>query len=213
MKHQKHFSPSNPQVDGVLHKPLLVDVDGVMLNYVAGFVEYFFIKFGRRLDPTGPSDYNMTAWMGVRDDQTCKAILSDFNNGDLGGFAKLPVYPGVKERILAAHSAGREVHVITSSSRRPASVEMRRQNLHEQVGPYFTSITCIDLHESKLPYLMEHPESVWLEDNYQNALLGVEAGHESYVIRSSHNRHFEGQHDQTHLVSWISSWTDLDLHI
>lgn len=181
----------------LLNRPLgkandiLIDCDGVLLDWLEGFQMYARLHLGLNLDPEGPSNFNLTHWLGVADHDETVRIIDEFNAGISGHFSKLPVMPGAAQALNALHQQGRDIHVITSCSTHPDVVTMRRKNLESIFGRIFNSITHIDLLDKKAPLLEQHVPAIWVEDNFDNAIAGARAGHRTFLIRSPHNRSHE----------------------
>lgn len=55
----KHFL--NTQPDNSKARNLLLDCDGVLLNWLGGFIQYAQHALGKPLDPAGPNDFNLSA--------------------------------------------------------------------------------------------------------------------------------------------------------
>lgn len=187
---------------------IILDCDGVMLDWLAGFRVYAEARLGRKLDPRGPSSFDLYPWLGLENFAQALELIQDFHEGDGGEFGRLVPLPGAVEALQAFHSAGREIHVITACSLNPAVIGMRKANLVSVFGPIFKEIHCVGVRDSKRPLLDAYAPAVWIEDKFENALDGLEAGHKTYLIRSSHNAVHEAAGKTEGLIC-VDGWGDI----
>jgi hypothetical protein len=176
-----------------MHKPnLLLDVDGVLLDWLSGFEDYLLTHAPHlHRDFSGLSDVdNLEQLLGMPDD-VMHAWIDRFHAHD--AFEHLQPLPGAREaiRILAPWC---KISCITASGSSPVSVHMRRNNLHTQFGDVFEHIICVDRSTDKPEHLQAFDSGYWVEDQLKNALMGVRAGHESFLQNALYNRQ---QHDDT----------------
>ncbi len=138
-------------------------------------------------------------------------MISAFNDGEDGYFGLLKPMPGAVEALQSAHAAGREMTIITACSINPKVIAQREQNLLDVFGDIFRDIHAVDLKASKRDLLSGFQNMAWVEDKTENALLGAEVGHQSYLIRSSYNEKHES--DVTHpLLTWVDGWDCIRRH-
>lgn len=189
-------------------RAIILDCDGVMLDWLSGFRIYAQLRLGRKLDPKGPSSFDLFEWLGLENLAQALELVQEFNEGSGGEFGRLEPLPGAVETLRSFHDAGREIHVITACSLDPAVIAMRESNLEAVFGRIFSQIHCVGVRDSKRPLLESYEPAVWIEDKFENAVAGREAGHKAYLIRSSHNAVFESA-GETGDVIWVDGWTDI----
>lgn len=170
---------------------VLLDCDGVLLNYTVGISRFAKRIFGLDLDPDGPSNFDMRAWTGLSRDGV-RDLVNAFNGGEGTGFDALPPMPGAVEGVRRLRDAGYLLHVLSSADAGGASVRSRLKNLGAGFGDVFEEVTLIGLGASKRDLLARFDPCDWVDDHVPNALAGLAAGHRSHVIRQSHNRLLEG---------------------
>ena len=187
---------------------IILDCDGVMLDWLAGFQLYAESRLRRKLDPRGPSSFDLYPWLGLENFAQALELIEDFHEGDGGEFGRLVPLPGAVEALQAFHEAGREIHVITACSLNPAVIAMRKANLETVFGSIFKEIHCVGVRDSKRPLLDAYAPAVWIEDKFENALDGLEAGHKTYLIRSSHNAGYEADGKTRDLIC-VDGWEDI----
>lgn len=166
---------------------VLLDCDGVLLDYVSGLRPFAEEALGLRLDPEGPCSFDMGAWTGLPKDEI-RALIHAFNGGTDTGFDRLPPMPGAVEGVHLLKEAGYQLQVLSSADAGGASIVSRLQNLDRVFGDVFDEVTLIGLGESKREILARFDPCDWVDDHIPNAVTGLEVGHRAHVIRQSHNR-------------------------
>lgn len=150
-------------------KPLfLTDIDGVVLDYDKSFYEY--------LQSQGVTCSYVDFWDTTPFAQIQKFIY-DFNHSE--AFEHIDIFSDALE-ILPRLSQKFELVAITTCGTDPLLVERRHRNL-QKYGIEFAKIICLPLGHSKLDTLCSFPPSIWIEDQYKNALHGIHAGHQTFL--------------------------------
>lgn len=193
---------------------VLLDCDDILVDYAGmrsgGMRRHLREVRGIIADPRGPCDWNMSKWMGV-DKKTMLEIITEFNERS-PAFAELEPIEGAVEGIAALRSEGYLPVVVTSSSTAPHAVQRRHDNLRAVFGEgAFHAIHCVPVGESKESYLKMYPASPWVEDNYENALIGRQCGHAPVVRRTRQNAKFEAIAPED--VPFVDGWDDILAHV
>ena len=170
---------------------VILDCDGVLLDFTAGIRPFARLRYGLDLHPDGPSDFDMRAWTGL-DRDGVRDLVNAFNSGEDTGFDALPPMPGAVEGVRRLLVAGYRLQVLSSADAGGASVRSRLRNLDAVFGDVFEEVTLIGLGASKRDLLARFAPCDWVDDHVPNAIAGVQAGHRAHVIRQSHNRALEG---------------------
>ena len=182
---------------------VLLDCDGVLLNWESAFRDWVTAKL-RRPIIAQPGEWCLADWLGVTKDSAA-ALVEEFNHGEVFGSLR-PVY-GAEWAIGGLAAAGVEMHVITSCAANSEVAARRRQNLAAYFGDAFATVTCLDLGQSKVKALIEHePGATWIEDNFTHALTGRALGHRTFMLRYPHNRKHEGGSVG---LTWCDDWADI----
>lgn len=171
---------------------VLLDCDGVLLDYVSGFRAFAETALGVRMDPDGPCSFDMRAWTGLSHEGV-RRLVHAFNGGEETGFDRLPPMPGAVAGVRALLEAGHRLEVLSSADAGGASVRSRLSNLDAVFGDVFDEVTLIGLGTSKREILARLDPCDWVDDHLPNAIAGLQAGHRAHVIRQSHNRSQEGE--------------------
>lgn len=185
---------------------VILDCDGVLLNYTHGIRGFAALRFGLDLDPEGPSNFDMRAWTGL-DREGVRNLVDAFNSGEDTGFDALPPMPGALEGVRRLKDAGYRLHVLSSADAGGASVRSRLRNLDRDFGDVFEEVTLIGLGASKRELLARFDPSDWVDDHVPNAIAGLETGHRAHVIRQSHNRVLETV--TPHPLLWSEDLTEV----
>lgn len=179
----------------------IIDCDDVLLDWQRGFRSWLFANHGMRPDPDGPSSWSLAEWLGVPESR-CLDLITGFNESD--AFGGLHAFPDAIEAIAALKRAGHRLTVLTSCSSNPAVVNRRRENLRRQFDYAIDRIICLDLGETKKDWLDVLRTGIWIEDNYRNAMMGLHAGNDTFMMRRRHNRADE-PNSHPH-IKWVDDW-------
>lgn len=189
--------------------PLHVDGDGVVFDLIHRFTPFAEERLGRKLDPAGPDAYDMSNWLGT-DHAGYVQLIKDFIAIPEAGFGHLPAMPGVVAALRAAKAQGRIITMLTACAEDEDVHERRHENTRNLLGNLVDNIHFIALHGCKADALQSYPKGIWVEDRPEYAMNGVEAGHRSYLIRHSYNRHQEPDPQFSHpLLTWVDGWDDI----
>jgi hypothetical protein len=127
-------------------------------------------------------------------------LVRTFCDSDLSGnLESLPHAVGV---LQAVYRAGIPVTVISTFGSQ--NTQKRIDNLHKEFGDIFEDIICLDMDCSKLATLLSFEEGcTWVEDKYDNAVLGLSARHLPFVYSASYNC------DTFTILPRLDDWRDL----
>lgn len=182
---------------------IILDCDGVLLDWESAFRRWAVTKLRRPL-PAFPQSWSLASWLKVPGGEAIN-MIHEFNHGV--HFAGLLPIDGAEIATRVLWEMGHTLHVVTSCSRNPDVRKMRSYNLDRYFPGRFSSLTCLNLGESKAETLTGFGPSIWVEDNYHSALHGLEAGHRSFMLRCPHNREWEA--DSVPEIEWHDDWFSL----
>lgn len=183
---------------------VLIDCDDVLLDWQRGFRSWLRDIHGIRPHPSGPTSWQMTGWLGLPE-ADCLYLVKQFNAST--DFGCLPPIPDAVNAIANLRKDGRLLYVITSCGTDPTTISMREQNLLSAFGDVFAEVIGVPLGVSKQTHLATFEPSIWVEDNYHNALSGLHHGHRTFMLRRNHNRYDEANsHD---MITWVDDWWEL----
>lgn len=164
---------------------ILVDCDGVLLNWESTFDEYVSRKYGVRM--VDSSAYYLTSRYAI-DDQLADVMTKDFNQSE--EFANLPALPGAIEAICDLYSRGAEIICVTSTVAGSLTGELRLRNLSMHFGKAISKTHLLNVDQCKRGVLSRWTNTgfIWVEDLPRNALVGKELGLRSILVDAPYNR-------------------------
>ena len=166
---------------------VILDCDGVLLNYTKGLCHFAFRNFGLVLGPDGPCSYDLQKWTGL-DRKGVRGLIESFNGGTDTGFEALPPMPGAIEGVRRLREAGCHLYVLSSANAGGASSRSRHRALDACFGDVFEDVILIAIGAPKKDILARFDPCDLVEDHLPNAIAGMEVGHRSHMIRQPHNR-------------------------
>jgi len=193
-----------------MSKTLLVDCDGVLLNWAFAF-NMWMKKQGH--EPVEENKigaaycasevYNITK-------ENKKRLIKQFNESAAIGF--LPPLRDAVYHVKRLHEKhGFKFHVITSLSLDESAQELRILNLHKLFGEdCFEKIDILDTGADKDEALLPFKDSglFWVEDKWENAVTGAELGLRSLVMEHGHN--MTESHPN---IFHVKNWQEIEEHI
>ena len=173
----------NPQ------KTILVDCDGVLLNWEYAFA-IWMEQHGFNKVEGGNLVYSIGKRYGIPEEQG-KKLIKMFNESAAIGF--LPPLRDAMYYVKRLHEEhGYVFHCITSLSTDINAQRLREMNLAKLFGDtVFERIVCLDTGADKNYALEEYAGSgcIWVEDKPENAEVGHDLGLRSILMEHGHNMH------------------------
>lgn len=179
---------------------ILTDVDGVLLDWFAGFRRHLENK-DIEVKDGDPSDWSMTDWINLPSHKIKKEI--EHFNGSYA-FRYLPHYVPARSQLQKLHKAGHKIVAVTSCSDDPRVHKMRTENLEALFGPIFDEIHCLPLMGDKTEILSRYPSAYWVEDSLHGAHAGIAAGHRTFLLNKNYN---QGTID--HRIERVEDWYEI----
>jgi hypothetical protein len=166
---------------------LLLDVDGVLLDWVHGLTQFIQLHVPDvqiNLAPPEPGVY-LHDHLGIRSAKL-ERIIDQFHVHD--AFGELNALPGTIQalNILAPFC---DISCITACGTHARTQELRRKNLLHHFGDIFDHIHCTDTFDEKDAYLSQYVPGFWVEDHASNALLGLTHAHTCFLMETPFNTH------------------------
>lgn len=177
-------------------KVILVDCDGVLLDWV-----YSFGQWMKRHGYVEVCDdtYSIDVRYGI-DRTEGKKLVRMFNES--AWIRKLPPYLDAIKYVKKLHQDhGYIFHAITSLSNDDYSQHLRTKNLIELFGPtVFERYAYLDTGADKDEVLAKYEGSgcIWVEDKPENADEGLRFGLDSILMHHSHNVDYKGGARRVH---------------
>lgn len=182
---------------------MLVDVDGVLLDWEYAFDSYLK-KHGYCKVPGGEEKYDIGKRYGIPQDKG-RELITFFNESAQIGF--LQPYKDAVHYVKKLHEEqGIIFHAITSLSTDHNAYRLRKMNLEKLFGEtVFERITCLGTGADKDEALEEYRDSglYFVEDKILNAETGSRMGLSSILLKHPHNMDYKGN------VPVVNNWHDI----
>lgn len=178
----------------------LVDVDGVLLNWISAFDHYMHTNYGYNVQET--SSYALETRYGIVGDAL--GYIEDFNHSPAIGNLE-PMRDAVEYVTKLAEDGSRFI-VITSLSKNDSACFHRIANLERVFGDVFDDYVFLGIGESKRDALSKFKGTGyhWIEDLPKNAVDGLDFGLKTHIMRQSYNMDFH--HPE---INFARSWKEL----
>ena len=170
-----------------MNKIILVDADGVLLNWEYAFC-CWMEQHGYTQIENGNWEYDIAKRFQITKEDA-KAKVKIFNES--AAIAFLPALRDAMFYVKRLHEEhGYEFHCITSLSLDPSAYKLRKMNLEKLFGPTaFTRLVCLDTGAHKDEALAEYKDSelYWVEDKMENAVTGQRLGLKPILMEHGFN--------------------------
>lgn len=193
----------------MMKKVILVDADGVLLNWEYAF-DIWMQQHGHNKKDGGQFVYDIGERYGITKDQG-KKLIKIFNESAAIGF--LPALRDAMFYVKRLHEEhGYVFHCITSLSLDPNAGTLREMNLKKLFGDTaFERVVCLDTGAHKDDALYEYKDTgyYWIEDKLENCEAGLKVGLRPILMEHGHNMHEElstGIHK-------VTNWKEIYVHI
>jgi FMN phosphatase YigB (HAD superfamily) len=165
-------------------KLILVDCDGVLLDWKYGFFEWMYES---GYHAVREDVYDISATFGI-EKPFAQGLVRQFNESARIGH--LQAFRDAIKYVKRLHSEGYVFHCITSLSTDPYAGKLRQSNLDRIFGEgVFEKLVCLECGADKDEGLLPYKDSgcIWVEDKPSNAELGLKLGLRSILIEHDHN--------------------------
>jgi FMN phosphatase YigB (HAD superfamily) len=191
-----------------LDKLILTDADGVLLDWEWAF-NVWMQEHGFAEVPGSKLNYDMSVRYNISREQVVK-LIRIFNESAAIGF--LPALRDAMYYVKRLHEEhGYTFHCITSLSLDPNAKKLREMNLNKLFGTTaFELVVCLDTGADKVQALSLYKDTgcYWIEDKWENAIDGHNAGLKSILVEHGHNMH-EYHQD----IPIMKNWKQIYEHI
>lgn len=176
-------------------KPILIDVDGVLLKWLDSFTIYMHHKGYKWIDlPIQSYDLSHHFLISKKEVDDNVEI---FNDGHWE-FGTLKPENGA---LKALKQFNNPLVAISSCSTNIQAIALRKANLYNYFGDRFKAVHCVGVEESKKTHLADYEPTIWIEDNYHNCIDGLEYGHKCILLTKPWNKNYSHP-DITRCENW-----------
>ena len=165
-------------------KQILLDVDGVLLNWLEGFKVYMKHQGYSWVDYE-TQEYDMCRNFNITSEEVTYHIRN-FNQGHWEFGILSPIY--FAQEALGLFS--NPLVAISSCSTNPITIALRKANLFHHYGDRFEAVHCVSENESKKTHLADYDSCIWIEDHFDNCVDGLEYGHKCLLLTKSWNEKY-----------------------
>ena len=177
------------QLNKQVHKVILTDADGVLLNWGYAF-DVWMLERGYKA--VNPLEYDIAKIYDIPR-VLSKKFVREFNESAHMGF--IPPLRDAMQYVRKLHEEhGYVFHLITSMSKDENAQKLRTMNIKKLFGETaFTKFIYLDTGADKDGVLSQYEgtDYVWVEDKIENAIAGKKFGLESLVMEHGYNMNDE----------------------
>ena len=180
---------------------ILTDCDGVLLNWEDAFHEWMAARGYNRVQQ---GTYDLAVAYDIHKDHK-HDVVREFNAS--AWMCCLEPFRDARSGVARLVEAGYHFDVITSLSLDPYAKKLRQQNLDTHFGKTpWNDLVCLDTGADKESALEPFRDTGlwWIEDKWENAVLGADLGLRSVIITHHHNSEY---HDPR--ITRVDSWNQL----
>lgn len=184
-----------------MRKKIILDVDGVLLNFIEKFSEVVQETVQRPL-VINEFEYNLSKRFGISEEEE---ILVWQRFADAGCWEKLNPLQGVIEAVQKINALDYDVYIVTAID--GLFVEQRRTNL-EKIGLNPVEIYCAGYNKSKLDFFNIIQPDIIVDDRLENLHVAPDCFHLVWIQDQveQHNIKEDGRVDIS--VSSLKEWVD-----
>jgi hypothetical protein len=187
----------------VENKIILVDADGVLLNWEWAF-DIWVQEHGHKRVEQGNRLYDIGERYNI-DREQGKKLIKLFNESASIGF--LPPLRDAIHYVKKLHEEhGYVFHCITSLSKNRNAQQLREMNLDKLFGrTVFEQVVCLATGADKDQALEPYRDSglFWIEDKVENAQVGASMGLKSIIMEHGFNMNYRGP------IPLVKNWAQI----
>jgi 5'(3')-deoxyribonucleotidase len=179
-------------------KYLLTDIDDTIVSFNSQYVNFLEKEGHIELCPTTHEVTNVTIDLLANMDMLSNKFQESRYFSDLKPFEcaskVLPIFKNHGYKIVGISAAQNNYVVLRN----------RNKNMQRYFPNLFDGMFHVNSPENKKQILQKFPESIWVEDLYDNAKIGVDCGHRSY-----HLLHGSSPLSFTDGIFQVDNWSDI----
>lgn len=179
---------------------ILTDVDNTILHFSDAFQAWLERKGHVPVGADIRDTNSICDYLGC-DRETTEDLIRDFSTSPEMGW--LEPEPCAKKVVPYLKGLGYDFIAITACHDHPSTIARRFRNL-EHVFGFHWPLHVTGLGGDKLPFLENYRPSYWVEDHWENAVLGADAHHTSFILDRPYN---QGHDDR---VRRVRDWHEIE---
>ena len=186
-------------------KHIILDVDGVLLDWEHGFQQWASSQHKVKFTSSRPTSWDLCEWTG-REKEEVFELIKKFNQSP--NFSHLFDHVDACVVLRELWGKGYNMTALSCYDAGGKSQMNRICNLHKKFGNIFEQIISLPLRVKKKDVLEQlyhqYGPCVFVEDNPEYALQGVQVGHEVFVLRREHNKLQEDEYEL--VTTWVDNF-------
>lgn len=189
-------------------KQILVDIDGVLLNWPVG-VKNFAEKIIDDLPPMPESEFfRVEDWLGFSKEEGLDFLEAFHSDKE---FSKLPAWTDAISVVNKLSKNGFNFHAITAAGTSDITKDLRRDNLELHYPNVIQDLHFVEVFDSKYDILKEYDKSYWIEDTPKHAIDGAKVGHLSFFLNRGRAVSTVNMDEMKELsVFQVESWNEIE---
>jgi hypothetical protein len=168
-----------------MQKRTILDIDDTILNFSDPMQDFLATK-GHVITKRMRDFHNIPKLFDLSLPETLD-LVREFHRSPMMG--KLPAEPCAKVVLPQLYAQGWSFVAITACLDEPEVHAMRVENLLNEFGFAFERVHCVGLKNDKRAELKSYPSAIWVEDMFNHAVAGAEAGHQAFILDRPYNHH------------------------
>jgi len=186
---------------------ILTDLDDTVLDWTNPFFSFLKTKTNI-VSPTHILHQQLGESLGISEIDADE-LTHIFNTSD--EFFNLPPYADAYDVLDYLSNNHRFVGITSGSSSKMDIKETQRRrmdNLEKHYPGIFSDLIVLPLHGDKSEALNKFYPCYWIEDNFHNALKGIHAKHEVFLIDRPNNAHYQDER-----VKRVKTWSEIQKYL
>lgn len=170
-------------------KHIVFDIDGVLLDWHGGFIDWVQENYYYKMDPDSSRDtYDMSSWFIDMPKERFYELILEFN-----GYPRaLSLIDGARATLLDFYTEGWDVSILTAFGSDAKQAKFRKDYLQVVFDIAFKEIKIIELGACKEEALKDMEPDVFVEDNGIHATKAIALGIKTYLLSYPFNQGVEG---------------------
>ena len=187
---------------------ILTDIDHVVLSHADSFKDWLIKYKNKSFEKCGDwrDHNNFEEWLDI-DHEKGMMLVNSFNRSKY--FADLKPICKSETVIPRLHSEGFKFIAITACGNSEEIYNGRKENLQKYFPDIFEDLICVNRCSDKKYYLEQYDQAIWVEDSYNNAVLGRDCNHQTFLMDYYFNRDKGCMKN----ITRVSDWEEIEKHI
>lgn len=157
-------------------KYLLTDIDDTVVSFNSRYIHFLEDEGHIDLCPKTHDVLDVSKELLV----DAENIINKFQESKF--FSDLKPFKCAHSVLPLFKKSGYVIVGISAAQNNYKSLRNRKINMQRYFPDIFDDIIHVNHKDNKRPYLEKFPQSIWVEDLYENAIVGANAGHRSYYL-------------------------------